>query len=114
MRSLVVSDLITASSTNILQSSILQTFPGPGLVTVEAESDKADGTNYFMMSLQLPDGQTPFLTQLVPANAQALAGVLVASEQFLATYQVAQGGHAVFSATMAGTAKMIYRITWRG
>lgn len=114
MRVITVSGISSASSTNLLQGSRLQTFPGPGILDVEFEADVTSAANNHELSLYLPDGQTPFVSQVAPANAQGTPGVIDAREQYHATFQVFQGGTAQLADVLTGTSVLAYRLTWRG
>ena len=112
MSLIVLSAQITATSTDVLQGTRLQTVPAGGFLTFELQASASDATNNFTATIQLPDGSTPFNGVLVPASAAGASGVIDDREKLMVTLPVAQGGHAVFSVTETGTAVLTYRITY--
>lgn len=107
---IVLSDQATASSSDILQGTRLQTVPAGGYLTFELQADNANATNQFTVSIQLPDGSTPLNGVLVPG---ATADVLDDRQKLMVTFGVAQGGHCVFSLTETGTALCMWRVTYQ-
>ncbi len=110
---IVLSAQLTASSTDILQGTRLQTVPAGGYLTFELESNLADATNNYTATIQLPDGSNPLNGVLVPANGAGASGVIDDREKLMVTLPVAQGGHAVFSVTETGAAVLTYRVTYQ-
>ncbi|GAI74621.1 unnamed protein product, partial [marine sediment metagenome] len=49
---IVLSDIASASDTDILQGTRLQTVPSGGFMTFEMQANENDGTNYFTASIQ--------------------------------------------------------------
>lgn len=113
MGTIILSGQLTASNTDLLNGTRLQTVPSNGVMLFELESDLADASNNFTVTVQLPDGDTPMESVLVPANAQGADGVLDSREKLMASFPIRQGGHVVFSATETGTAVLTYRITYQ-
>jgi len=109
---IILSDLQVASNTDILQGTRLQTVPRGGFLTFEVEADVADGTNNFHMSIQLPSGDTPMESVIVPTGQANAAGVLDEREKIMASFAVAQGGHCVFGIVLEGAGNLIYRVTY--
>lgn len=108
---IVQSALLSASSSDILQGTRLQTVPGNGVLTFEISSDLAAAANNYTSTIQLPNGDTPLNGVLVPASG--VVGQLDDRNKLVASFMIAQGGHPVFSVTETGTAVLIYRVTFR-
>lgn len=113
MAQIVLSGQATASDTDLLNGTRLQTVPSGGVMLFEFESDLADATNNFTVSIQLPDGETPVESVLVPASSAGTAGVLNEREKLSLAYPIAQGGHVVVSFAETGAAVLTYRITFQ-
>lgn len=108
---IILSGLISASNSDILSGTRLQSFPRAGVLTIQVQAADADATNNMVLSLQLPGGETPLENVLVPGgNTAALAGVLDERTQMQASFGVQQGGHAVLSCTETGATTMTYRV----
>jgi len=109
---IILSAFLDASNTDILQGTRLQTVPRGGFLTFEMEADVADDTNSFTTSIQLPSGDTPMESVLVPTGQANTAGVLDEREKMMASFAVAQGGHCVFGITLTGAGIFTYRVTY--
>ena len=107
---IVLSDLASATNTDVLQGTRLQTVPRGGFLTFELQSNDSDATNYYEVSIQMPNGDTPLNTVRVPTgNAD---GEIDDRKKLMVTLPVAQGGHAVFSIAETGTALLAWRVTY--
>lgn len=109
---ITLSAVITASNTDILNNTRLQTAPTNGTITVEVNADLNNATNAFLLSVQLPDGSTPFESIAVPGTNPSLGGVIDELQKLSADFPVAQGGHVVVNLTEVGAAICMYRITF--
>ena len=107
---IVLSDILAASDSDILQGTRLQTVPSGGFLTFELQASENSGTNNYSVSIQMPNGDTPLNTVKVPAGATVNA--INNNDKMMITLPVQQGGHAVFSATESGTATLAYRVTY--
>ena len=65
---IILSDIASASDTDILQGTRLQTVPRGGFLTFELQSNENDATNSYTVSIQMPNGDTPLNTVRVPAG----------------------------------------------
>ena len=65
---IVLSDIASASDTDILQGTRLQTVPAGGFMTFELQANENDATNGYTASIQMPNGDTPLNTVRVPAG----------------------------------------------
>ena len=111
MSPIIVSGLLSASNTDVLANTRLQTFPARGIVIVELQSSANTAANNYTVTLNLPGGDTPFESAAVPAGVTS--GGLNANDKMLASFRVACGGHATMSLTLTGTANVLYRVTWK-
>ncbi len=108
-----MSDQESATNTDILQGTRLQTVPAGGYLTFELQASDNDATNNFTASVQMPGGDTPMNGTRIPCgNSTGLAGVIDERTNLTATFPIAQGGHAVFSCTETGTAELTWRVTY--
>jgi len=108
---IVVTGLEAASNADMLQGTRLQSMPGPGVLTIEAQSTANDATNDMSVGLQLPGGDNPLSGARVPAGVTA--GGLNQLDKMIASFAVTQGGHAVFSVIESGTAVLFWRATYK-
>lgn len=108
-----LSGRVTATTTDLLNDTRLQTMPAGGALTIRAIADLADATNNYTMSIQLPNGDTPLDNVLVPGVNPSLAGVIDERQLLQVTFPIQQGGHCVVSFTETGTAIATYQIIYR-
>lgn len=111
---IVESALVTATTTDLLNSSRLQTVPAGGFLTIELISSASDASNNFLATVQMPNGITPLNSVLVPGSNPALAGVMDDRQKLMITLPIEQGGHCVISLAETGTAVLMYRVTYSG
>jgi len=110
---IVLSDQISASNSDVLQGTRLQTVPQGGFLTFEFSAEECSSANKAVVSVQMPNGDTPLNEVLIPFNAyDAANGVLHAQSKMQITLPVQQGGHAVVSITETGTTVVTFRITY--
>lgn len=113
MGPIILSALLSASNTDILQGTRLQTVASGGILTFELQASDAVAANNYTVTIQMPGGDTPMNGTLVPAgNSTGLAGVLDERTNLTASFAIRQGGHCVFSCVETGDAEMIYRVTF--
>lgn len=107
---IVLSDIQPSSTADILQGTRLQTVPQGGYLTFELQSSHNDGTNFYSVSVQMPNGDTPLND--VRVSSGATTGALNNNDKMQITLPVAQGGHTVFSCTETGAAQLTWRVTY--
>ncbi len=108
-----MSDQESATNTDILQGTRLQTVPAGGYLTFELQASDNDATNNLTASVQMTGGATPMNGTRIPCgNSTGLAGVIDERTNLTDTCPIAQGGHAVFSCTETGTAELTWRVTY--
>jgi len=98
-----------ATNTDILAGSRLNAIPYNGQLTFEVQANLNNATNNFTLTIQLPNGDVPCDSQLVPACNPALDGVLDERTLLRFAFAATQGGHFNISLTENGTALC----TWR-
>ncbi len=102
-----------ASNADILQGTRLQTVPSGGILTFEIQAADNVAANNYVTSIQLPSGDTPLESVLVPAGRDVgLAGVINSDDKLMASFGVAQGGHTVFSVVETGDTEVTWRVTY--
>ena len=114
MGPIILSGLEAASNSDILQGTRLQTVPAGGILTFELQSAKNDATNYYTVSIQMPNGDTPLNATRMPGTAVETQHVGIIDERtnLTVSFPIMQGGHCVFSATETGTTSLTWRVTY--
>ncbi len=110
MGPIILSGTDNATNADILQGTRLQTVPAGGILTFELQSEKNLATDNFVVSIQMPNGDTPLNNVRVPACNPSLAGVIDERQNLTVSFPIMQGGHCVFSTTETGTGG---QLTWR-
>ncbi len=111
---IIVGGQEAATNADILQGTRLQSAPAGGSLTFEIQASDNVAANNFVVSVQLPNGDTPMNGVPVPAGATAgLAGIIDERVDLQATFPVGQGGHTVFSCVEVGDTEMTWRVTYR-
>ncbi len=98
-----------ATNTDILTGTRLNAIPYNGTLTLEVQANLNNVTNNFALTVQLPNGDVPIDSQLVPACNPALDGVLDERTLLRMQFPATQGGHFNISLVETGTAIC----TWR-
>lgn len=116
---IVVSNLISADNTDVLNGTRLGTAPGDGVMIFEFTADNCNGTDAMSVSITLPGGDNPMDGVLIPAGGNGAAqteNVLDDRTVLKATYPVARGGKFQVSVVdVNGTATVVlYRISFVG
>ena len=112
MGPIILSGLETATNTDILQGTRLQTVPAGGVLTFELQSETNSGSAFIAVSVQMPNGDTPLNNVRVPGCNPALAGVIDERQNLTVSFPIMQGGHCVFSATETGASSLSWRVTY--
>ena len=107
---IVLSSIESASNTDILQGTRLQTVPQGGYLTFELQATLNDATNQFNVSVQMPNGDPPLNDVRVPAGLTN--GALNNNDKMQITLPIAQGGHTVFSCSEVGANQLAWRVTY--
>ncbi len=109
---IVLSDYEITSNTDILQGTRLQTVPAGGFLTFEVQANANTDSDYFDISIQMPNGDTPLNNVRVPATNPGNNGVIDDRQKLMITLPIAQGGHTVFSCNEVGGNTMAWRVTY--
>ncbi len=111
---IILSALVSGTNADILQGTRLQSIPASGILTFELSCSDATTTNNYVVTIQLPGGDTPLNSVLVP-QATITAGILGVIDErtdLQASFPITQGGHCVFSVVETGDAEFMYRVTY--
>ena len=109
---IVLSNVESASNTDILQGTRLQTVPAGGFLTFELQSSVNTGTNNMTVSIQMPNGDTPLNSVNAPATTSGESGIIDDRQKLMITLPIAQGGHTVLSCAETGAAVLAWRVTY--
>jgi len=101
--------VIIATDTDVLSGTRLNAIPYNGQLVFELQADLNNATNNFAVTIQLPNGDVPVDSQLVPGCNPALGGVLDERTLLRFAFAATQGGHFNISLTETGAAIC----TWR-
>ncbi len=107
------SAVITATNTDILNGTRLNSIPYNGTLTFDVLADLNNATNNFVVTIQEPDGDVPIDTQPVPGANPSLGGVLDERQLFRFSMPVRQGGHVNIALTESGAAICMWRAVLR-
>jgi len=107
------SAVITASNTDILNGTRLNSIPYNGILTFDVLSDLNNATNNYTVTIQEPNGDVPIDAQPVPGANPSLGGVLDERQLFRFSMAVGQGGHVNISLTESGAAICMWRAVLR-
>lgn len=110
---IILSGQESASNTDILQGTRLQTVPARGILSFELQCSDNVAANNYVVSIQMPNGDTPMNATLIPGGVTAgLAGVIDERMALRTRFRINQGGHCVFSCTETGDTELTWRVTY--
>ena len=112
MGPIILSSTEAASNSDILQGTRLQTVPAGGVLTFELQAQYNNDTDNCVVSVQMPNGDTPLNNVRVPGCNPALAGVIDERQNLTVSFPINQGGHCVFSVTETGGNSLAWRVTY--
>ncbi len=104
----------TASTTDLLNNTRLSSIPySGGSLICQFQANLANATNQFTVTIQLPGGEVPVDTQVVPCGQpveEVLGGVL--NNQYLTefAFPAGVGSHFTIALTETGAAILTWRI----
>lgn len=107
---IVLSSTESATNTDILQGTRLQTVPSGGFLTFEMQSNENTSTDNVEVSIQMPNGDTPLNGVRIPKGETSNA--LNINDKTQITLPIAQGGHTVFSVTETGNSALVWRVSY--
>lgn len=110
---IILSGLESASNSDILQGTRLQTVASSGFLTFELQAADNTAANNFAVSVQMPNGDTPMNeTRISGSSTAGLTGVIDERTNLTVTLPISQGGHCVFSCTETGDTELAWRVTY--
>ncbi len=112
MGPIILSGTESATNADILQGTRLQTVPAGGVLTFELQGRDATAAANNVVSIQMPNGDTPLNNVLVPGNSAQLEGIIDERQNLTMSFPISQGGHCVFSATETGSCDLAWRVTY--
>jgi hypothetical protein len=112
MGPIILSGSETGSNADILQGTRLQTVPAGGILTFEMQGGLADIGNNYVVSIQMPNGDTPLNNVLIPGCNPSLQGVIDERQNLTVSFPITQGGHCVFSCVETGATALTWRVTY--
>jgi len=113
MGPIILSGQEAASNTDILQGTRLQTVPARGVLSFELQAADNVAANNYVVSIQMPNGDTPMNGTLIPGTATAgLAGIIDDRLALKVRFRINQGGHCVFSTVETGDTELTWRVTY--
>jgi hypothetical protein len=112
MGPIILSSVESATNSDILQGTRLQTVPAGGILTFELQADDNSATHNCTVSIQMPNGDTPLNNTRVPTCNPALTGVIDERQNLTVSFPIMQGGHCVFSCTETGSINLAWRVTY--
>lgn len=112
MGPIIVTGYEIATNADILQGTRLQTVPAGGVLTFELQSSTNNSANFNVVSIQMPNGDTPLNNVRVPGCNPSLSGVIDERQNLTVSFPIMQGGHCVFSVSETGTSDFSWRVTY--
>ncbi len=107
------SGLETGTNTDILQGTRLQSIPSNGILSFELQAADAVAANNYVVSVELPNGNTPVNGVIVPSGETAgLAGIIDDRLALKLRFFVGQGGHPIFSCVEVGDTELSWRVSF--
>jgi len=107
------SALISATNTDLLAGGRLNAIPYGGSLTLQFLADLGDASNFYTLTIQLPNGEVPVDAQIVVASASGVDMDMKADELMSFTFNAGQGGHFTVSLTETGTTTCAFRAVLR-
>ncbi len=107
------SGLVSATTTDLLSGGRLNAIPYGGVLTLQFQSDLADASNQYNLTVQLPNGDVPVDGQLVPGTTTVDIGILDERQLLQMSFKATQGGHFQIILTETGPAVCIWRAVLR-
>jgi hypothetical protein len=112
MGPIILSGTESATNADILQGTRLQTVPAGGVLTFELQGRDATAAANNVVSIQMPNGDTPLNNVLIPGCNPALEGVIDERQNLTISFPIMQGGHCVFSTVETGDTRLTWRVTY--
>lgn len=104
--------LISATDADVLEApSRLASIPSGGTLILEFQADTSDATNWFDLTIQLPNSTTPLKDVRIPGNVTYGIGSWNMDDKYQVAFPVSVGGHVYVSLTLTGSATCMIRAT---
>ncbi len=103
--------ILSATNADVLSAGRLNAIPYGGNLILEFLSSLADATNFYTLTIALPNGDVPVDAQLVPGINPTIAGCLDERQLLRYSFVATQGGHFTVTLTESGTAVCTFRAT---
>lgn len=101
---------VTTSDTDLLAApSRLAAVPYAGQMILEFQASDNSATDFFKVTIQLPDGSTPIDSQRIPDGATA--GGINSEDKYAVAFPVTKGGHVLVALDETGTCTCNVRAT---
>ncbi len=107
------SRLVSATNVDVLSQGRLTSIPYAGRLTLRFLADLGDAANYYLLTIQDPDGNVPVDGQQVNAGSSGADMVFDERELLQFTFGAHVGGHFVVSLTETGTAVCAFQAILR-
>lgn len=105
MSDILITAFEQATKTNLLAGTRLETIPaGSSFLHFRCSASVLNGSNNMKLTIELPNGAIPVDGQLVPANGDALGGVLDERTLMMWTWPAIIGGRFIISIVETGVA----------
>jgi hypothetical protein len=109
---IVESYYLAATDSDILAApSRLASIPYNGTLILEMVAQTFDGTNFFSVTIQLPDGSTPLDAVKISAGTGGSAAILDVDTKYVVSFPVSVGGHVLINAVETGASSFQLRAT---
>ncbi len=105
--------LISATNTDVLSGGRLNAIPYGGHITFRFLADLGAVTNFYQLTLQLPNGDVPVDLQTILASSSGVDMNMKADEALQFTFVATVGGHFVVNLTENGTATCAFQAILR-
>lgn len=105
--------IVAATNADLLSTGRLNAIPYNGTLVLDFLADLGDVTNFYQLTIQLPDGSNPVDLQTVPASGAGTDMLLDERELLRFSFLATQGGHFTIGLTENGTATCAFRAVLR-
>lgn len=114
MGTIVISEEETATNADMLTGTLLESIPGPGVLTLEMQASDNIAANHYVTTLQLGD-VVPLTGVLVPGGPTAgLTGTLNDETKMMIQLDVDKGDKVLWSCVETGDTEFFWRATFNG
>lgn len=109
MSDILITGLESASNTNLLANTRLETIPAySSFLHFRCSAANNSAANFFTLTIELPNGAIPIDGQRVPANGDGAGGVLDERTLLQWTWAAVIGGRYIFSVVETGATEFVW------